>query len=153
MSLPRTGAIILAFCLSGAALALEVADIALLAQNGVADSVIINMLQSQGLPRPPTPGEVIQLNAAGVSPEVLEYLTRTGTAAAANPPLAVAPPPPVTVQPPQIYYQPPSPQYVYTPTYIVPRPRPRFFFDFSFGGGRHHHRHHGPGPWHGPRRR
>jgi hypothetical protein len=142
------GSMILAFYLSGAALALEVADIALLAQNGVADSVIINMLQSQGLSRPPTPHEVIQLNAAGVSPELLEYLTRTGTvptAPAATPPLVVAPPPPVTVQP-QVYYQPP--QYLYTPTYIVPRPKPRFFLDFSFGGRRHHRPH---GHW--PRRR
>jgi hypothetical protein len=146
------------FALSSAALALDANDIILLSRNGVSDAVIINMVQNQGLSRPLTTQDVVQLNANGVSSELLEYLTRSG-AAIGQPPIVASPVQPpviVTTVPPTSYYY-SHPGYVYAPRYYGPPRRGGLFFDFSFGGRRHRGgpppRRHGGPPRHRPRRR
>jgi hypothetical protein len=148
-----------AFALSGGALALDIDDIVLLKRNGVSDTVIINMVQNQGLPRPLTAQDIVQLSANGLSSDLLEYLTRPGTVTEQQPVVIappVLPPPAVTFAPPITYYS--SPGYTYGQRYYYGPPRRSgLIFDFSFGG-RHHRggtrpRHHDDPHRHGPRRR
>jgi hypothetical protein len=141
----------LAFCFSGAVLAMDANDIALMVKNGVPEAVIINMLQSQGLSRQPSSQEIMQLNANGVSPQILEYITRAGTApSVAAAPIVTVPPPVLVTQPQTVYC--PSPSYVYPQTYYYQpyygrRRHSGLSFGFSFGGGRHHRRGSGGHHW------
>lgn len=160
-------------CVSAAGvMALDVNDITEMLENGVQDSVIINMVQSNKLDRPLSAREIVGLSRAGASQPLLEYLTSAG---AANPSYAASQPAPVYVEPapttvvtPQpnvIVNQPPTvvtqaPTVVYeTPTYYYPQsyvyPRPYYYpyrqgpsVSFWFGsGGRRHYgpRYHGGG--------
>jgi hypothetical protein len=175
-------AVVFTMAYAGCAMALEVSEIVNLIKSGVEDSVIINMVQSQKLPRPLTTSDVLTLNAGGASPALLEFLTRPENAVAAAPMVVPATPtvvtstpaPSVTVvesaptvvttqpnvvvtSPPPVYYS-PTYYYPYTsyPTYVPYRsyPRSSFNFGFSFGGGRNyrHHGRHGGGGRHHRRR-
>ena len=155
--LGASGAAVMVFCLSGPVLALDAADISLLLKNGVEEAVVINLAREQGLSRPLTAQEVLQLNAGGASSRLLEFLTDSAQVRAAAPqvmaPQMVAPQAAAVpmAAPPTVYY-PSSPEvcpvYVYpTPTYQVIRPRPRFYYglNMSFGDRHGHRRHGGPG--------
>ncbi len=160
-------------------MALDVNDITELLANGVQDSVIINMVQSNKLDRPLSAREIVSLSRAGASQPLLEYLTSAGAAnqsyVASQPaPVYVEPAPTVVQQQPNVIVQQPptvvtqAPTVVYeTPTYYYPRsyvyPRPYYYpyrsgpsFSFSFGGGRRHYGpprggHRGGPPRHGGR--
>lgn len=158
-----------ALCLSslGTAAALDVTEITQLIRNGVQESVIVNMAQSQKLNQPLSAQDVIALSAAGASPTLLEQLTRAGVVSPSYappvmtssptivtsapqvtyaPPAVVQPAPSVVVtSPPPVYYNnacPPTYYYAQPPSYYYPayRPYPRrppIYFNFSYGGGYH----------------
>lgn len=116
--------------LSGMAFALDANDISQMVRNGVQDSVIINVVQTQKLNRPLTAQEVLLLNTNGASPTLLEYLTRSeavsGSYVATSPaPTIVTGSNDVTYAAPSITVSPPAPTVVTQPyppttTYIIP---------------------------------
>ena len=142
--LRASGVVVAIICLSGSVLALDATDISLLLKNGVEEAVVINLAREQGLSRPFTAQEVLQLNAAGASPRLLEFLTGSAVRTQADAPLAAA----IPVAPAPLYSPVPSascPPYVYpAPVYRVVRPGPTFYYGLglSFGGG-HGRRHFG----------
>lgn len=156
-------------------MALDADDIRELLENGVQDSVIINMVQAGKLPQPLTAREIVDLSRAGASPSLLEYLTSPN---AANPPpiappvtivepapatTVVTPQPNVVVtQQPTVVYE--TPTYYYPQSYVYPTPYyypyrsgPSISFWFGSGGRRHSGPRYGGGhrpPQHGrPHRR
>lgn len=60
----------------GSALALDANDISMLVRNGVSDQVVVNLVLNNKLPMPLTTEEILFLNASGISPALLEFLTR-----------------------------------------------------------------------------
>ena len=177
----RIAAFGLALCLfTGAASALDANDIVMMVKNGVDDSVIVNMVQTQKLPHPLTAQEVMALNAGGASSYLLENLTRPDASLAAattatvvtgssaptvtyvepEPTIVTAQPSVIVTQPPTVYtypytyYSSPYPYYYNSyPRYHRYRSGPSFSIGFGFGGGNRWHG--GPrhgGRWHGGRR-
>lgn len=143
--------------ISLAAVALEPNDVILMVQNGVEDSAIINMVQSQKLSRPLNAQEVLTLNASGASPAILEFLTRPGSSVESyvvTEPITVVEPSPIVVSPqPNVIVTPPSTVY-YDATYYSypyysspysygPSYRRPFYFGFSWNDN-HRWRDHRP---------
>lgn len=143
------------------ALALDARDIANLKKNGVQESTIVNMVRANKMPAPLTAREVVMLNASGVSPTLLEFLTRPE----ASVPAPETPPPvagvaaggcprPSPISSPTVVVRETScaptyvsrPTYVASPTYVAPtyvsapyyypryRPYRHYNFGFHFGG-------------------
>jgi hypothetical protein len=146
------------------AAALDVEEVMDMLQNGVRESVVINMLEQRKLSRPLDAREVIRLSRAGASPQLLEALTdidNIESAHGASAPTIVEPAPvPVAANPPTVIVAAPPPVvYSYPRTYYHMEPypyysRPGYSFGFSFGSrwGRPHHRPHRPGPGRHPGR-
>lgn len=138
---------------AGSAWGLDANEIAQLVRSGVQDTVIINMVQGQKLDRPLTAQDVLNLNAAGASGTLLEYVTRpeaiSSSYVAAQPaPVYVESPPiqvqqpttVVTTQPNVVVAAPPTVYYgsgYYNPSYVYPyRYYPNYSFNFGFGSSR-----------------
>lgn len=96
-------------------------DVVYMAQNGLAEDVIINAIQTRGGRFDTSPQSLIYLKSSGVSDRVIATMQSSGGPAIA-PVSYVAPPPP------------PPPVFIVEP----PPPRPIYFGHF----GHHHHHHH-----------
>lgn len=105
-------------------------EVIAMTQNGVAENLIVNLIRSNGVERPPQSGDLITLERAKVSPRVIEAM-QTSSVPAAAPVVVPAPPPPMVVAPPPPYWGPYP--YYYGPYPYFPRPRYGYGFGFSVG--------------------
>ncbi len=112
-----------------AAGAVTMQDVINMTRAGVDEPLILNHIQAHGSAQPLTPGDLITLKQAGVSPAVIQQLQNTPPRVVAQAvPVGYAAPAPVYVE--QVYYGPPcAPCY---PRYHCP---PRIGWGFSY----HHH--------------
>ncbi len=90
-----------------AATAVTMQDVIAMTRGGVDEQLIVNHIQAHGSARPLSPGDLIALKQAGVTPNVISALQNTPPRAMAVTPVAYAAPapPPVIVE--EVYYGPP----------------------------------------------
>jgi hypothetical protein len=113
--------------------AVSINEVIAMTQNGVGENLIVNLIRSNGVERPPQSGDLITLERAKVSPRVIEAMQTSAVPMAAP---VVVPGPPVMVAPPPPYWGPyPGPYPYYYGPYPYP-PRPRYGYGFGFSVGR-----------------
>jgi hypothetical protein len=90
--------------------AVTASDVIAMSQAGVADELIVNHVNNNGVAHPLQPGDLITLQQAGVSPRVISAMQQPRVVAAAPAPVIVEGPP-VVVAPAYAPYWGPPPCY------------------------------------------
>ena len=118
----------LTFAVALPAAALDISDVRLMLFNNVHESVIINMVNNQGA-MVATTNDIIELNAMGASPALLDAVSRASMGVGYSP-TVMAPAPVVVAAPPPVIVTQPGPVIIQQPR------RPTASFSFNFGNNR-----------------
>jgi hypothetical protein len=87
--------------------AVTASDVIAMSQAGVADELIVNHVNNNGMSHPLQPGDLITLQQNGVSSRVISAMQQPRVVAAAPGPVIVEGPPPVIVAPAPYWGPPP----------------------------------------------